>query len=88
MECRVGPLRAADAARLAAFDRFFAQPDVQVLALTTAVLNRATVVRARHGFRTVDAINLATAVEHGCDRFLTNDVSLTRFPDITVEMLP
>jgi predicted nucleic acid-binding protein len=88
MECRVGPLRVGDRQRLAAFDRFFAQPDVLVLPLTTAVLDRATAVRAQHGFRSVDAINLATAVEHGCDRFLTNDTRLSRFPDVGVEILP
>ena len=33
-------------------------------------------------------LQLATAVEHGCDRFLTNDTRLSRFPDITVEVLP
>jgi hypothetical protein len=27
-------------------------------------------------------------VEAACDRFLTNDVRLNSFPDITVEVLP
>jgi uncharacterized protein len=88
MECRVGPLRLGDAARLAVFDGFFRQPDVQVLPLTTAVFDRAALVRARHGFQTMDAIHLAASVEQGCDRFLTNDARLSRFPDITVEILP
>src|SRR5687767_14001971 len=60
MECRVDPLRTGDANRLAAFDNLFARPDVQALALTTAVLDRATAIRAQHAFPTVDAINLAT----------------------------
>jgi predicted nucleic acid-binding protein len=88
MECRVEPLRAGDARRLARFDGFFAQPDVQVLPLTTAVVDRATLIRAQHGFKALDCIHLATAVEYGCDRFLTNDAQLSRFPDITVELLP
>lgn len=88
MECRVVPLRVGDAARLARFDGFFQQPDIYILPLTAAVIDRATAIRAQHGFKTVDAINLATAVVHGCGRFLTNDVQLSRFPDIAVEILP
>ncbi|MCL4204761.1 MAG: type II toxin-antitoxin system VapC family toxin [Pirellulaceae bacterium] len=35
-----------------------------------------------------DALHLATAIEFGCDVFLTNDNQLSSFPDITVEELP
>ena len=31
--------------------------------------------------------HLATAVEHGCGLFLTNDAQLRSFPDIPVEVL-
>jgi predicted nucleic acid-binding protein len=88
MECRVMPVRLGDTTKLALFDSFFTQPDVLSVPLITAVFDRATHIRAQHGFKTIDAINLAAAVEHGCDRFLTNDVQLSRFPDITVEILP
>lgn len=87
MECRVVPVRLQDNLRLAAFDSFFRQPDVQVLSLNAAVFDRATEIRARHAYKTADAINLAAAVVHGCDRFLTHDAQLRGFPDITVEML-
>jgi predicted nucleic acid-binding protein len=45
-------------------------------------------VRAAHGYKTIDAINLAAAVEASCNIFLTNDAQLTDFRDITVEILP
>jgi predicted nucleic acid-binding protein len=35
----------------------------------------------------LDSLHLAAAVEHGYGLFLTNDVQLRRFPDITVEVL-
>ena len=35
----------------------------------------------------LDSLHLGAAVEHGCGLFLTNDVLLRRFPDITVELL-
>lgn len=88
LECRVGPLKRRDAAILATFDNFFAQPDVHKLRLTTAVFDRATQMRADLGFKTPDALHLAAAIEGNCDRFLTNDVRLKRCTDIAVEVLP
>jgi predicted nucleic acid-binding protein len=88
LECRVMPLHLHDSAKLALFDGFFAQTNVEKASLTSSVFDRATIIRADFGFKTFDAINLAAAVEHGCDRFLTNDAQLARFPDITVEILP
>ena len=44
-------------------------------------------IRARHGFRTPDAIQLATAVRHGADAFLTNDERLRSFDQLDVVVL-
>jgi predicted nucleic acid-binding protein len=88
LECRVDPVRKGDVKRLAAFDGFFTHPDVVLLPLDSAVFNRATEIRATHGFKTMDSINLAAAVEGNCYVFLTNDARLAGFPDLTVEILP
>lgn len=88
LECRVGPLKRGDARLLAKYDGFFALPGVHRLPLTTAVYDLATGIRAAHNFKTADALHLAAAVEHGCSSFLTNDTRLSRFPGITVEVLP
>jgi predicted nucleic acid-binding protein len=85
LECRVHPLRHGDAARLAAFDGFFALADVQLVPLPRAVYDRATGIRAQHGFKTIDSLHLAAAVEAGCGRFLTNDTRLSTFSGITVK---
>src|SRR5262249_62307460 len=66
-ECLIHPLRAGDLQTLADFDKFFKSSDVQVLGLPTPVFERATLIRARHRFLTPDALNLAVAVEAGCD---------------------
>ena len=87
-ECRVGPVRSSDLQRLADFDGFFVQPDVRLVPLPGAVFDRATVIRADDRFKIADSIHLAAAIESKCDRFLTNDLRLSRFPDITVEILP
>jgi predicted nucleic acid-binding protein len=76
-----------DKVKLAGFDAFFARPDVQRAPLTTAVYDRATVLRARHNFKLADSLHLAAAIEGGCDRLLTNDYRLSRCTDIAVEVL-
>ena len=87
MEFLVGPLKQGDAQLLNDFRTFFNSPDVRVLAITARVADRAAMVRAAHGFKPLDALHLAAAVEHGCARFLTNDAGLRAFPDISVEVL-
>lgn len=88
LECRMKPIRLGNTAALALFDGFFAQPDVRLVPLTSAVYDRATLIRALHNFKLADSLHLAAAVEAGCDRFLTNDTRLSAFPDIPVEVLP
>jgi predicted nucleic acid-binding protein len=88
LECRVQPLATNNTARLAQFSAFFISSDVQVFSLPAAVFDRATEVRAQYRFKLGDSLHLACAVEAGCDRFLTNDVRLSAFSDIPVEVLP
>jgi len=74
--------------KLTLFDAFCTRPDVQVVPITTAVFDRAALIRATHNYKLADSLHLAAAVESGCDRFLTNDSRLSSFPDIPVEVLP
>ena len=87
LECRVKPIRLKDASLLASYDAFFNDPNFRVDSLPGTVFKRTTGIRARYNFKLGDSLNLATALEHGCHRFLTNDRGLGRFPDITVEVL-
>jgi predicted nucleic acid-binding protein len=87
-ECRVGPIRARNAQRLADFEGFFLQPDVRLVPLPGTVFDLAAVIRADYGFKAADSIHLAAAVESGCDLFLTNDSQLRRFTGIAIEILP
>jgi predicted nucleic acid-binding protein len=88
LECRVKPLALGDATKLAGFDAFFTRPDVLKVPLTTAVYERATLLRARYNFKLADSLHLAAAIENGCDQLLTNDTRLSRCTDIAVEVLP
>jgi predicted nucleic acid-binding protein len=87
LECRIGPLKSEDAKLLSRYDGFFSLPSVGVVALTAAVCDRAATIRARHGFRTPDALNLAAAIESECGVFLTHDARISRFPELRVEAL-
>ena len=88
LECRVKPLMNRDAAKLAVYDAFFARPDVGIVPIATAAFDRATSIRAAHGFKLGDSLHLAAAVEARCDRFLTNDARLSAFTGVPVEVLP
>jgi predicted nucleic acid-binding protein len=88
LECRVLPMRRRDLVLLRQYDAFFFSAEVRVLALTSAVCERATDVRALYNFKTPDALQLAAGIVHGCDRFLTNDGRLSACSDISIEVLP
>jgi predicted nucleic acid-binding protein len=87
LECRVGPLRAGDESLLARYHGFFVSRRVVVADVNAVVIERATHLRARHGFKTPDAVHLATAIEGGADVFLTGDSGLARCPGLRVELL-
>jgi predicted nucleic acid-binding protein len=87
LECRVKPMRNSNTTQLAIFDGFFAQPDIDLVPITTAVFDRATTLRAVYNFKLADALHLA-AIESHCDRFLTNDLRLSACQDIVIEVLP
>ncbi len=87
MECRVKPVREGKADLLKDYDDFFAYAVAEIVALSREVMDRATEIRARYGFKTPDAVHLAAAVVTSCAVFLTNDHRLDRFPDISIEVV-
>ncbi|MCI0463989.1 MAG: PIN domain-containing protein [Gemmataceae bacterium] len=87
MESLVGPLKSGDTTLQGHFRAFFALPEVQVVAITPAVCDRAALIRATSKFKPMDSLHLATAVEHGASVFLTGDARLASFTGLTVEVL-
>ncbi len=57
------PLHENNRALLAAYDNFFSAKRFVMWEVDSGVIERATDLRARYGFRTPDAIHLATAIE-------------------------
>src|SRR5262245_2489551 len=67
MECLVGPLKAGNGVLEAQYRAFFTSGGVQVTPVTPGVCDRAAQVRATFGFKPMDALQLASAVEHGAN---------------------
>jgi uncharacterized protein len=87
LECLVGPYILSDPKILADYSAFFQAPDMTVFPLTAAVCEQAARIRATYSVKPLDALHLATAIEHGCGLFLTNDSQLQKCALITVEVL-
>lgn len=87
LECRVQPLREQNTAALAAYDDFFGGERLDVIDIDAAVIERATELRARYGFKTPDALHLATAIVQNADTALTGDANWQRCTEIAVEVI-
>jgi predicted nucleic acid-binding protein len=87
MECRAKPIRDDNPNLLKDYDDYFERAVAEVVALSREVIDHATEIRAKYGFKTPDAIHLAAAVVSRCDVFLTNDHRLDRFSGIAIEVV-
>lgn len=87
LECRVRPLREGQSALMALYEEFFKRRSLQVADVGTSVIELATDLRARYGFKTPDAIHVATAMECGMDLILTGDRDMARCNEIRVQLV-
>ena len=65
--------------------------DIEIKSIDIAIAEKAAQIIAEYrGFKSMDALQLASACLSGCDLFLTNDKQLRQFKElkcITVEEL-
>jgi len=87
LECRTKPLRDKQQEILSFYDGFFARKPLVLAEISAQIIDRATDLRAAHGFKTPDSIHLATAIEEKADVFLTGDRLLARCPTIQVDVI-
>ncbi|OOG24432.1 VapC toxin family PIN domain ribonuclease [Thioalkalivibrio denitrificans] len=89
LECRVRPLRESNTRVLDQLDAFFGDPGLSVIALDTAVLDKATELRAHHGLRTPDAIQAASLLAVDPEgAFVTGDGDFKKVPGLRVHQIP
>ncbi len=86
LECRVRPLRENNRKGLAAYESFFAEPDLIVVELTAPVVEAAANVRAALGMSTPDALQVASALQiPGPLVLFSNDARFAKLPGLAVE---
>lgn len=89
MECLVKPLRDQNNADVERYRGFFASAGLQIVEVSSLVLETATLIRARNGLRTPDAIQAASAMSiNGPVRFLTGDKQFAKVPGLNVRLVP
>lgn len=59
-------------------------PNVEILSIDPTIAEAAARLRALHGLKTPDAIQVAAAIEGRCQALLTNDPAMKRVPDLQV----
>lgn len=88
MECLVKPLRDQNNCDIERYRGFFASSGLQIIEVSSLVLETATLLRARHGLRTPDAIQAASAMSiKGPVTFLTGDRQLSKVPGLDVQLV-
>jgi predicted nucleic acid-binding protein len=84
-EALVYPKRSHDQAQEVSYRALLLQTQRFLsMRVNSAIADRAADLRARYNLRTPDAIQIATALQAGCEAFLTNDLALRRVTDLRV----
>lgn len=84
-ETLVGPLRQGLTAQAQTYHRYLtSRPGFDVQPVTRAVLVEAARLRAATSLKLPDVIHAATALQHGCAVFLTNDNRIKAVPSLDV----
>ena len=88
MECLVKPVRENNAVFTEHYRNFFASAGLQIVDVSSLVLETATLLRAHHGLRTPDAIQAASALTiRGPVIFLTGDKHFRHVPGLNVRLI-
>ncbi len=83
-ECLVGAYRNDQVQVAGNFIDYLTQGDTEFILTTMAIANRAAKLRADHNLQMADAMQIATAIDSGCEAFLTNDLQLRRVSGIRI----
>ena len=62
-------------------------PEITLLPIDLVPAREAVRLRADHGMKTADALQIAAAVCHGADLIVTNDKDWRRIPDLPIVLV-
>lgn len=83
-EYSVFPFRTKNHALLTVLTDFINESQVKIIHTSNNIALNAARIRAEYkGFKAMDSLQIATAIESGCDLFMTNDKQLRQFDGIT-----
>lgn len=82
------PYRIGDKTRITNFNRFMNILKIKIFDISIDIANMAAVLRAKYpGIKSMDALQLATAIVSECDVFYTNDKQLLQVEEVNVVVL-
>ena len=88
IEVLTGPKRAGNFALAGQYRELLARfPHLTIGGINEAIVEIASDLRATYGISTPDAIHIATAIDAGAQKFITNDKRLKRIKEIAIELL-
>ena len=88
LECLVKPVREQNDAVISRYRGFFTSRDIQIIEVTDQVIETALGLRARHGLRTPDAIQAASALILASPAtFLTGDRNFQKVSTLQVQLI-
>jgi predicted nucleic acid-binding protein len=82
------PMKANDQMLVSVYNSLFEDTyGLTLFSVNKTIARKAAELRAKYGLKTPDALHVATALEAGCQAFLTNDMGLKRVSEIRVLVL-
>lgn len=79
------PLKSGDSKIVEAYRSFLLQTTTfEIVSVNFIIAEKAARLRAQYNLRTPDALQLATAIIHGCQAFFTNDSRLQHVTELRV----
>ena len=77
------PFRSGNTEKINVFFEFINDAEIEIMSINTATAAKAAQIRAEYtAFKTIDALQLASACINFCDVFLTNDKQLCQFQEM------
>jgi len=79
----VFPIRTKNDKLVEELKGFIRESDIEIFHTSENIAIKAAHIRAKYkGFKMMDSLQIATAIESGCDLFLTNDKQLRQFSEL------
>ena len=88
MEFSIKPEKEGNPASIIKLKRLWKRLNFEILIIDEEIAEKAAKLRAKYTFlKGLDALQIASALQHGCNQFLTNDIPLKKIIEIQVVLI-